>query len=591
MECAMLISMLTMPSFLRQEPLCLTLTLALLSTIGCRSQSRGQTQKSAPPPSAARGVVSPEAAVQSAPPTPAQVSPAFATRLKEIADAGQISGMERPNFSDYKKHFVAVYEASSYAPLWLRSDGLSPQGSGVIQAVEASEQKGLTPADYDASKWPQRVEALKTASDVEKADFDAALTVAAMRYISDLHIGRVNPKKFNFGIDVETKKYDLPTFVFQTVVNAADVRAVLEGVEPAYDGYRRTEGALKHYQELAAQGDGASIPAVTKSVGVGETYPGIAPLVARLKQLGDMPAGTDPQLYDDSVAEAVKHFQQRHGLTTDGKLTTATIRELNTPLASRVRQLEYALERWRWMPLEFPQPPVVVNIPEFRLRAFEGEQKVGVRMNVVVGKAAPTQTPVFTDNIRYIVFRPYWNVPPSIIRSSVIPGINRGGSGYLAKEQFEVTGGCSGADLVAGLRSGKCSVRQKPGPKNSLGLIKFIFPNSNNVYLHSTPATQLFSQSRRDFSHGCIRLERPAELAGFLLRNQDGGKWTEATAQQAMDSGSDNRTVNLVTTVPVLILYVTAVVEEDGSVAFFNDIYGHDRKLDAVLAKGPPYPW
>ena len=226
--------------------------------------------------------------MQSAPPTPAQVSPAFATRLKEIADAGQISGMERPNFSDYKKHFVAVYEASSYAPLWVRSDGLSPQGSGVIQAVEASEQKGLTPADYDASKWPQRVEALKTASDVEKADFDAALTVAAMRYISDLHIGRVNPKKFNFGIDVETKKYDLPTFVFQTVVNAADVRAVLEGVEPAYDGYRRTEGALKHYQELAAQGDGASIPAVTKSVGVGETYPGIAPLVARLKQLGDM---------------------------------------------------------------------------------------------------------------------------------------------------------------------------------------------------------------------------------------------------------------------------------------------------------------
>jgi murein L,D-transpeptidase YcbB/YkuD len=304
-----------------------------------------------------------------------------------------------------------------------------------------------------------------------------------------------------------------------------------------------------------------------------------------------MPSGSDPQQYDESVAEGVKHFQQRHGLTADGKLNAATIRALNTPLALRVRQLEYALERWRWMPLEFPQPPVVVNIPEFRLRAFEGEQKVGVRMNVVVGKAAPTQTPVFTDNIRYIVFRPYWNVPPSIIRSSVIPGINRGGSAYLAKEQFEVTGGCSGADLVPGLRSSKCSVRQKPGPKNSLGLIKFIFPNSNNVYLHSTPATQLFSQSRRDFSHGCIRLERPAELAGFLLRNQDGGKWTEATAQQAMDSGPDNRTVNLATTVPVLILYVTAVVEEDGSVAFFDDIYGHDRKLDAVLEKGPPYPW
>jgi murein L,D-transpeptidase YcbB/YkuD len=307
--------------------------------------------------------------------------------------------------------------------------------------------------------------------------------------------------------------------------------------------------------------------------------------------LGDLQSGTDPQGYDDTVAEAVKHFQLRHGITADGKLGASTVRELNTPLAARVRQLDDALERWRWMPLEFPQPPVIVNIPEFRLRAFEGGQKVGVRMNVVVGKAAPTQTPVFTDNIRYIVFRPYWNVPPSIIRSSVIPGINRAGSSYLAKEQFEVTGGCGGSDLAAGLRSGKCSVRQKPGPKNSLGLIKFIFPNSNNVYLHSTPATQLFSQSRRDFSHGCIRLERPAELAAFLLRDQDGGKWTEAAVQQAMDSGSDNRQVNLQATVPVLILYVTAVVEEDGGVYFFDDIYGHDRKLDAVLAKGPPYPW
>jgi L,D-transpeptidase YcbB len=565
---------------------------ALLATTGCKSQTPEQVQRPEPPPSAAHGAVPASAAVQSAPPAPAQLGPAFAARVKEIAAAGQLAGMDRANFSDYKKHFVAVYEATGYAPLWLRANGLSKEGAGVIDAVEASEQKGLAPADYDASKWTQRVEALKTATDVQKAEFDAALTVAAMRYISDLHIGRVNPKKFNFGIDVETKKYDLPTFIVQTVVNAADVRAVLEDIEPAYNGYRRTEEALHHYQQLAAQGDGAPVPSVTKSVGVGDSYPGLVTLVARLKLLGDMPAGVDPQQYDDSVAEGVKHFQERHGMTADGKLGAATVRELNTPLAARVRQLSDALERWRWMPLEFPQPPVVVNIPEFRLRAFEGGQKIGVAMNVVVGKAAPTQTPVFTDNIRYIVFRPYWNVPPSIIRSSVIPGINRGGSSYLEKERFEITGASAGtSDLAAGLRSGKYSVRQKPGPKNSLGLIKFIFPNSNNVYLHSTPATQLFAQSRRDFSHGCIRLEQPAALAAFLLRNQDGGKWTQSAVQQAMDSGPDNRQVNLATTVPVLILYVTAVVEEDGTVHFFDDIYGHDRKLDAVLAKGPPYPW
>jgi len=313
--------------------------------------------------------------------------------------------------------------------------------------------------------------------------------------------------------------------------------------------------------------------------------------VARLRLLGDMPAGGDETAYDAAVADGVKHFQERHGLTADGKLGAATVRALNVPLASRVTHLEDALERWRWMPPEFPQPPVVVNIPEFRLRAFEGGEKVAVAMNVVVGKAAPTQTPVFTDNIQYIVFRPYWNVPPSIVRSSVIPGINRSGSSYLERESFEVMGGDgSPADIVAGLRSGKYSVRQKPGPKNSLGLIKFIFPNSNNVYLHSTPSTQLFALSRRDFSHGCIRLERPADLAVFLLRNQDGGKWTLQNVQQAMDSGKDNLQVNLARPVPVLILYVTAVVEADGTIHFFDDIYGHDKKLDAVLAKGPPYP-
>jgi murein L,D-transpeptidase YcbB/YkuD len=146
-------------------------------------------------------------------------------------------------------------------------------------------------------------------------------------------------------------------------------------------------------------------------------------------------------------------------------------------------------------------------------------------------------------------------------------------------------------DIVAGLRSGKYSIRQKPGPANALGLVKFMFPNSYSVYLHSTPSTELFSRSRRDFSSGCIRVERPAELASFLLRNQpDGASWTVQRAQAAMDSGKDNQQVNLAVQVPVLILYVTAVAEEDGTIHFFDDIYGHDKRLNALLVKGPPYP-
>ncbi len=526
----------------------------------------------------------------------APVSAAVSARLREIAASGRLEGMERPNFSDYRKHVQAVYETSNYAPLWLNGDRPTAQALGIIKAVEASAQKGLNPADYDASRWGGRVGALGGATDAKKAEFDAALTVATMRFISDLRVGRVNPKHFNFGIDVQAKKYDLPQFVLQQVVRAPDVQAVLNEVEPPFDGYRRTETALQQYLQLEIKGDGPKVLEVTKGVGVGDAYAGMGPLVARLRLLGDMPAGGEVQAYDGPVADGVKRFQVRHGLAADGKLGPATVKALNVSLAHRVQQLANALERWRWLPPQFPEPPVVVNIPEFRLRAFERGEKVALAMNVVVGKAAPTQTPVFTDTIKFIVFRPYWNVPSGILRRTVIPGIEKS-SGYIESQRFEVTdsGGrpvAASGDVAAGLRSGKYSIRQKPGPKNSLGLIKFMFPNSHSVYLHSTPSTELFSQSRRDFSSGCIRVEQPAELAAFLLRNQtDGGQpWTTARAQTAMDSGKDNWQVNLATPVPVLLLYVTAVAEEDGTVHFFDDIYGHDRKLEAVLAKGPPYP-
>jgi L,D-transpeptidase YcbB len=524
-------------------------------------------------------------------------SAAVSARLREIAASGRLAAMERGNFSDYRKLVQAAYEVSGYAPLWVNGDQPTAQALGMIKAFEASAQKGLIPADYDAGRWTARVDELKGSTDEKRAEFDAALTVAAMRYISDLHIGRVNPKHFKFGIDVAAKKYDLPQFVTQKVVNAPDLQAVLDGVEPPYDGYRRTEAALQQYLQLAAKGDGSKVPEVTKTVAPGEAFAGTSQLSERLQLLGDMPqAAGDSTAYDGALVDGVKRFQVRHGLAPDGKLGATTIRELNTPLSARVRQLDNALERWRWLPPEFSQPPVVVNIPEFRLRAFEGGQKVALAMNVVVGKAAPTQTPVFTDDIKFIVFRPYWNVPPGILRRTVIPGIQKS-SGYISSQRFEVTDSSgrpvsASGDVAEGLRAGKYSIRQKPGPNNSLGLIKFMFPNSHSVYLHSTPATELFAKSRRDFSSGCIRVEKPAELAGFLLRNQPDGDqpWTVEKAQAAMDSGKDNRQVNLATQVPVLLLYETAVAEEDGTVHFFDDIYGHDRRLDAVLAKGPPYP-
>jgi murein L,D-transpeptidase YcbB/YkuD len=522
----------------------------------------------------------------------AQSQSPIATELRAFVAKGQYGKLSVTGYTDHVKR---LYTSTDYAPIWLKTDVPTPQAASLMEALRASREKGLNPADYDAEELASQSTSIKSASPTAQAAFDARLTLAVMRYISDLRIGRVNPKHLKFGIDVQAKKYDLPDFLKQQIVNAPDMQSALAQIEPPYAGYRRIEGILKDYLALAAKGDGEKVPVPTKTVAPGDPYTGIAPLAARLRLLGDLPPGGNFDSYTGALVDGVKHFQTRHGLDPDGKLGAGTVRELNTPLSDRVQEIDDALERWRWMPTEYQQPPVLVNVPEFRLRAYDDDMKLALSMNVVVGKAAPTQTPIFTDMMRFIIFRPYWNVPPGILRRSTIPSIKKN-SGYIAKERFEVTDSngrlvSPGPDLVEGLQSGKYAIRQKPGPNNALGLIKFMFPNSHSVYLHSTPATELFARSRRDFSSGCIRIEKPAELASFLLRKQpDGSTWTVQRVQTAMDSGKDNTQVNLATPVPVLILYVTAVAEEDGTIHFFDDIYGHDKKLNALLVKGPPYP-
>jgi murein L,D-transpeptidase YcbB/YkuD len=267
---------------------------------------------------------------------------------------------------------------------------------------------------------------------------------------------------------------------------------------------------------------------------------------------------------------------------------------MNVPLGRRVQQIQLTLERWRWLPMAYEQSPIVVNIPEFRLRAYDDQRKIALAMNVVVGKAYNHSTPVFTNKMQYLVFRPYWNVPSSIARSELLPAVQRD-SNYLAKKGFEVVdarqnvvgSGTVTPEMIQQLRAGKLFIRQKPGPTNSLGLIKFIFPNDYSVYMHDTPATEFFSRSRRDFSHGCVRLEKPADLAALVLRGTPG--WTMERIRAAMN-GDKTQQVNLAKPIPVLILYGTVIVNEDGIVHFYDDIYGHDAALEKALAKGYPYP-
>jgi murein L,D-transpeptidase YcbB/YkuD len=558
---------------------CVPIVILFSMALGCQSLSTPSPPQSANPPNAE----------------------AVAGQLRTIASAGTLPDLTWPNFPDYRDRVQGLYEAVNYTPVWVRDGQPTTQAQAVMTALEVSRLKGLNPEEYDAERWPLRLSALKSAPGdaTAVAHFDAALSVSAMRYISDLHIGRVNPKHFKFGIDVAQKSYDLPQFLLQKLLPASNVPEVLKGVEPPYYGYQRTEAALQNYLALADQDHGAPLPGVQKTLAPGDAYLGAEVLAQRLQLVGDLPKGpvadVKPGIYDGPLVDGVKHFQARHGLNADGRLGKDTLRQLNTPLSFRIQQLDDALERWRWLPVDFSPLPVAVNIPEFVLRVFSPDHRIALRMNVVVGKAVRNETPVFAQDMKYIVFRPYWNVPYSITRGEIIPALAKD-SGYLARKNFEitdqsgrvVTSGAVSAEVMAQLRSGKLLVRQKPEPTNSLGLVKFMFPNEHNVYLHSTPAPQLFAQSRRDFSHGCIRVEKPAELAAWLLQDQP--EWTLDAVQAAMQSGPDNQQVNLDRPVPVVIIYLTAVVEENGEVYFFDDIYGHDRALNAVLAKGPPYP-
>jgi murein L,D-transpeptidase YcbB/YkuD len=343
------------------------------------------------------------------------------------------------------------------------------------------------------------------------------------------------------------------------------------------------------------------------SVSPGGRYAGVAGLAARLRLLGDLPESVtisaDSQVYEGPLVDAVKHFQARFGgLLPTGELDYKTVVELNVPLSDRIEQMRLGLERYRWLPYKFAQPPVVINVPEFRLYGFTAGGDVDISMRVNVGEDYNHQTPMFQGNIQYMIFRPYWTPTPNILKKEIIPAFEKNPS--LDQAGFELVGegkviktGDVTPAMLQQIRAGRLSVRQPPGPENGMGLVKFMFPNSHDVYIHDTPASfDMFSKAaqgeegelQRVASHGCIHVEYPDKFAAWLLRNTPG--WDLAKVQRAMHEGTDNSRVNLTPAVPVVIFYMTVVAEENGDVHFFHDIYDHDRALKLELAQGYPYP-
>ena len=357
-------------------------------------------------------------------------------------------------------------------------------------------------------------------------------------------------------------------FAKQDVLSVADSLVNKKHKDDKYfddvnEAYKALKGELGKYMQIVQSGGWPQITGDAKTFKKGSSSAEVVALKKRLQISGDMPAGDTSMVFDDTLVNGIKHFQQRLGLTQDGLVSSALLKDLNIPAEKRLEQLLINLYRMRWMPQEPEGRLIVVNIPEFVLHFYEDKNQV-FDMDVVVGKEGHN-TMMFTGKLSQIVFSPYWNVPPSIVKKEILPKMQRN-SNYLASQNMEITGNEGGLPRI----------RQLPGEKNSLGRVKFLFPNSYDIYFHDTPAKELFKKDKRAYSHGCIRLSEPEKMAQYLLK--DNPAWPPEKIEEAMNSGKE-QTVTVKNPVPVFITYYTAWVDENGLLNFRDDIYNRDSTV------------
>ncbi|WP_255650429.1 L,D-transpeptidase family protein [Ideonella benzenivorans] len=494
---------------------------------------------------------------------------------------------------------TGVDAAAGPAMAWLPDGRAGTLARQAVALLADADREGLDPQDYQAQALGNAVtRAERTALAPEAAAaLSGRLSTAMRRYLDDLHRGRIDPRQLQQNYDLPARSHFDAAAALQQAAASGRLADAVQTAEPRAAIYAALRQTLADYRALghpsAWQTPLPPLPASRQKgrpakLEPGQDWAGLDLLRQRLQLLGDLDAqATTPAHYQSPLVEAVQAFQQRHGLNDDGVIGTGTLAALNVPPAARVRQIALTMERLRWTPFTEGARMIAINLPEFVLRGYEvkdGQITVKTEMKVIVGKALNTRTPIFDEDMRFIEFSPYWNIPPSIARKETVPKLRRD-PGYLARQGMEFVAGdgqvlrsVSGANLDAVL-AGRMRIRQRPGPENALGDIKFVFPNNDNIYLHHTPATALFERERRDFSHGCIRVEKPVELAKFVL--QDMPDWTEERIVQAMTKG-ESSTLKLTHPIPVLIAYGTALVKH-GRPYFFPDLYGQDKALDAAL--------
>ena len=480
----------------------------------------------------------------------------------------------------------AFYSARSYRPVWVGDEGYFQEGRILADTFADAATHGLFPEDYFASKATALIEAGKTS---DLAELELTLSRALLRYGQDLKKGHVTPSQIDSELFLEPEKVD-PVWLLEGASTASDLAVFLADLAPAEPQYRRTVAALARYREIAAGGGWETIPE-GDTLKPGMTDPRLPAIRARLLQAGDLESdpGGDSLHYDDATVEAVKRFQYRHGLEQDGAIGKQTLAAFNVPVEDRIQTLILNLERRRWLPDDLGRRYVFVNMAGFELKyVVDGKTQWDTR--IIVGTPYH-RTPVFSGTMTYLVFNPYWHITPTIGRNEILPAVQKD-VGYLAAKNIRVFSDWSANAvelnpaaidwLRVDPRTMPYKFRQDSGPGNALGRVKFMFPNRHNIYLHDTPAKSLFDRAKRSFSHGCIRVEHPLDMAEMILDDDGQDTWTRARIDE-VTLGTEQIPVTLKNPVQVHLTYLTNWVNRDGSVYFREDIYGRDARLAAAL--------
>ena len=477
--------------------------------------------------------------------------------------------------ADQWGHTKRLYKAYGNNPLWLSPDGLHKDRTFALSnAVLQAEQDGLRMDAYPIGTLAASIAAVqqtKTPTADQLADADIILTASFAALAEDYLTGQIDPKTVAQNWHIDPQEENVDSALVRSLRNPALDKSIatMRPSDPDYAGLRKE---LNRFQQISVKGGWPVIPAGPAAKPGERMSPARATaLRSRLSIEGiAVPAPTSApasSVYDRGLAGAVALFQSRHGIAVDSMLGAETMTSLNETAVYRTAQIAANLERLRWLPRSLGDRYIYVNVPAFRVQAFDKGQAT-LDMKVIVGQDFEDKaTPVFSDSMETVVFRPYWNVTPDIAEKEVFPKMNAD-PGYLDANNYELY-----------KEGGATRVRQKPGEKNSLGLVKFLFPNDFNIYLHDTPNHELFNKDVRAFSHGCIRVEKPTELAEWVLG------WDASKVQAAMQGPPDNRSVKVPRKIPVYITYGTAYIRE-GQLYFGNDLYDRDDKLVAQVFRG-----